>query len=167
MIRFITFALPLLWLLLALFGFTVEIIDLEPRAGAVMRWALLDPPRVPVTVVLGVWLMESCGLLALYLLAQGRCGAWWLDGLVAGWLAWIFRGPLLVLTVVVAARRPQDPWWDLALGWWVLYSVCGLSLALLARRSGLLGEPEPIAAGVSAEPSTPLEPAANEPEAEP
>jgi len=120
-------------LLLALFGFAVELLDVEPH-GAVIRLALFDQPRVPAAVVLGTWLMESSGLLALYLIARGRCGTWWLDGLVAGWTAWIFRGPLLVITIVIAARQPQEPWWTLAFGWWVLYSICGFSLAILARR---------------------------------
>ena len=145
MIRFVTYAFPLILLLLALFGFVVEVLDLEPRSGAVIRLALFEQPRVPGAVVLGAWIMETCGLLALFLLAQGRCGAWWLDGLVAGWLAWVFRGPLLVLTVVVAARQPQDPWWDIAFGWWILYSICGLSLAILARRSGVVFAIEPEA----------------------
>ena len=143
MIRFVTYAFPLILLLLALFGFVVEVLDLEPRSGAVIRLALFEQPRVPGAVVLGAWIMETCGLLALFLLAQGRCGAWWLDGLVAGWLAWVFRGPLLVLTVVVAARQPQDPWWDIAFGWWILYSICGLALAILARRSGVVFALEP------------------------
>ncbi len=136
-LRFIAYAVPLLILLLALFGFTVELLDAEPRSGSVIRLALFEQPRVPGQLVLGTWLVEASGLIALFLLAQGRFGAWWLDGLVAGWVAWVFRGPLLVITIVVAARQPQDPWWKLAFGWWVLYSVCGLSLAILARRSGL------------------------------
>lgn len=121
-------------LLLALFGFAVELLDVEPRHGSVIRLALLEQPRVPAAVVFGTWLMEAAGLVALYLLARGRCGSWWLDGLVAGWTAWIFRGPLLVITIVVATEQPQQPWWTLAFGWWVLYSICGLSLAVLARR---------------------------------
>jgi hypothetical protein len=145
----------LLVLLLALFGFAVELLDVEPRHGAVIRLALLDQPHVPAVVVFGSWLMESTGLLALYLLARGRCGAWWLDGLVAGWTAWIFRGPLLVITIVVAARQPQKAWWTLAFGWWVLYSICGLSLAVLARRENVGGEPhEAIAAPADETPAT-------------
>lgn len=124
-------------LLLALFGFAVELLDFEPRRGSVIRLALFEQPQVPGQLVIGTWLVESAGLIALFLLTRGRFGAWWLDGLVAGWLGWIFRGPLLVITLVVAARQPQEPWWTLAFGWWALYSVCGLSLALLARRSGL------------------------------
>ncbi len=137
MFRFIVYAVPLLILLLALFGFTVELLDAEPRSGSVIRLALFEQPRVPGQLVLGTWLVEASGLIALFLLAQGRFGSWWLDGLVAGWVAWVFRGPLLVITIVVAAKQPQEPWWKLAFGWWVLYSVCGLSLAILARRSGL------------------------------
>lgn len=137
MLRFIVYAVPLLVLLLALFGFAVELLDVEPRSGSVIRLALFEQPRVPGQLVVGTWLVEASGLIALFLLTQGRFGAWWLDGLVAGWVAWIFRGPLLVITIVVAARQPQDPWWTLAFGWWVLYSACGLSLAILARRSGL------------------------------
>ncbi|MEM6795350.1 MAG: hypothetical protein AAF725_15335 [Acidobacteriota bacterium] len=132
MARFLFVALPLLILMLAVFGVVVGALDLEPRAGSVIRLALFDTPKIPATVVLGAWVMESCGLLALFLIAQGRCGAWWLDGLVAGWLAWVFRGPLLVLTVVVATRQPQEPWWRLALAWFVLYSLCGLALGWLA-----------------------------------
>ncbi len=155
-------------LLLALFGFAVELLDVEPRRGSVIRLALFEQPRVPAAVVFGTWLMEAAGLLALYLLARGRCGTWWLDGLVAGWTAWIFRGPLLVITIVVAAKQPRDPWWTLAFGWWVLYSICGLSLALLERRqeshaeapaevpavTGASGEDEPPAIE---EPSTEAE----------
>ncbi len=137
MFRFIVYAVPLLILLLALFGFTVELLDVEPRSGSVIRLALFEQPKLPGQLVIGTWLVEVSGLIALFLLAQGRFAAWWLDGLVAGWVAWIFRGPLLVITIVIAARQPQDPWWKLAFGWWVLYSVCGLSLAVLARRSGL------------------------------
>ncbi|MEE8524013.1 MAG: hypothetical protein V3T72_08780, partial [Thermoanaerobaculia bacterium] len=132
--RYILHAVPLLVLLLALFGFAVELLDVEPPNGSVIRLALLEQPQVPAAVVFGTWLMEAAGLVALYLLARGRCGAWWLDGLVAGWTAWIFRGPLLVITIVIAAEQPQEPWWTLAFGWWVLYSICGLSLAVLARR---------------------------------
>lgn len=147
LLRFVTYALPLLVLLLALFGFAVELLDAEPRAGSVIRLALFEQPRVPALLVLGAWLVEASGLLALFLLAQGRCGAWWLDGLVTGWLAWIFRGPLLVMTIVVAVRQPHHPWWALAFGWWVLYSVCGLTLAWLARRVGLSAPKEKIDEG--------------------
>lgn len=150
MLRFVVYAVPLLVLLQALFGFTVELLDFEPRSGSVIKLALFEQPQVPGQLILGTWLVETSGLIALFLLARGRFGFWWLDGLVAGWVGWIFRGPLLVITIVVAARQPQDPWWTLAFGWWVLYSVCGLSLAILARRSGL--EPWALAEPTAASP---------------
>lgn len=139
LLRFLTLALPLLVLFLAVFGFLVGVLDLEPRHGTVVRLALLEQPHIPGLVVLTAWALEACALLALYLLALGRCGAWWLDGLVAGALGWVFRGPIFVLTVVYATRQPQEPWWNLALAWLFLYLFCGLSLGWLARRQGLLG----------------------------
>ncbi|MCP4662364.1 MAG: hypothetical protein GY856_43760 [bacterium] len=138
MFRFVIYAVPLLLVLFALFGLAVDLLGIEPdgdRAGAaVFALSLGENPLLPVRLVLGAWVLEAVGLTALFLLAEGRCGAWWLDGLATGWVAWIFRGPLLVVTLVVAAGQPQDPWWRLAFGWWVLYSLCGLGLAILARR---------------------------------
>lgn len=139
MLRFTAYALPLLVLLLAVFGFAVEVLDLEPAGGATIRLAILEQARVPAAFVLLAWLMEACGLMALFLVTQGRAGSWWLDGLLAGWLAWVFRGPLLVLTVTVAAHQSQQAWWRIVFGWWLLYSCCGLALAALARA---LGEPD-------------------------
>jgi hypothetical protein len=140
LLRYIAFALPLLILILALFGFAVGHFDLEPRPGAVIRLAFSETPRLPTLVVFSAWMMEACGLLALFLIAQGRSGSLWLDGLMAGWLAWVFRGPLLVLTLVVATRQAQDPWWRLIFYWWLLYSLCGLCLAWLASAMALPNE---------------------------
>lgn len=142
MLRFVSIALPLLVLLLATFGFAIDVFDIEPRSGAVIKLSF-DQQRLPAKFVLGAWMLEAVGLLGLYLMILGRAGTWWLDGLAAGWLAWVFRGPLLVLTIVVAARQPQQAWWDMAIAWWVLYTVCGLALAILARRSGLTGDSSP------------------------
>lgn len=135
MFRFVICAVPLLFVLFALFGLASGLLGMEPNdqaATAVFALSLDENPSV--RLILGVWLLQSCGLMALFLLAEGHCGAWWLDGLAAGWVAWIFRGPLLVITLVVAVGQPQAPWWRLAFGWWVLYSLCGLGLAVLARR---------------------------------
>lgn len=129
MLRFFLHAVPLIVALLALFSVTIGFFDAGP-AGAL---SLLDPARVPLDLLIGTWLLEASGLVALFLLIEGRMGLPWLDGLMAAWVAWIFRGPLLVVTVVVAAGKPQTPWFRLALAWWVLYSLCGLALALLSR----------------------------------
>ncbi len=156
MFRYVFIALPLLVLLLAVFGFAVDVLNLEPRSGAVIKLSL-DQPRLPAKIVLGAWMLEAVGLLGLYLMILGRSGAWWLDGLVAGWLGWVFRGPLLVVTIVVAVRQPQQAWWNLALAWWVLYTVCGLALAILARRSGLTSPPPVTEADASQLPLEHLE----------
>lgn len=140
MLRFTAYALPLLILLLAVFGFAVEVLDLEPAGATTIRLAILEQSRIPAAFVLLAWLMEACGLMALFLVCQGRAGIWWLDGLLSGWLAWVFRGPLLVLTVTVAAHQSQDAWWRIVFGWWLLYSVCGLALAALARGLGEVAE---------------------------
>lgn len=94
-------------------------------------------PKVAGTFVLGGWALEAVALTALFLLIQGRGGSWWLDGLLTAWMAWIFRGPVLVLSVAQVLGRGRDPWWDLSLRWLVLYSLCGLFLAFLARRLGV------------------------------
>jgi hypothetical protein len=90
--------------------------------------------KVDGRYVLGGWLLEAMTLTALFLLVQGRGGAWWLDGLLTAWMAWIFRGPVLVLAVTQVLGRGPEPWWGLSLRWLALYSASGLLLGFLARR---------------------------------
>ena len=91
-------------------------------------------PKIDGKFLLGGWILEAVALTALFLLVQGRAGSWWLDGLLTAWIAWIFRGPVLVLSVAQVLGRGHDPWWGLSLRWLALYTLCGLLLALLARR---------------------------------
>lgn len=135
--RFLVFAIPLLLLLMGLFTFVLEHLGLAVDAAPLARLGLDRATPLPGRLVLGGWLLESMGLTALFLLVQGRSGLWLLDGLVAGWIAWIFRGPVLVLTLLDFTRLPKQPWWSLSLRWFVLYSCCGLLLAGVARRSGV------------------------------
>lgn len=136
MLRFIAFALPVVVLVLGLSTFALETLGFE--VGAELR----GPNRVlPPLFQLGIWLLEATGLTALFLILQGRTSSSWLDGLLAAWTAWIFRGPLLVLTVVPLIRRAPEPWWSMALSWLMLYTVSGIVLALLARQTHL--DPEP------------------------
>jgi len=116
-------------LFLAVFGFVVGHVDLGP-AGSL---TVIGPGSAPPRIVLATWLLEAFGLIVLFLLIEGRSRFWLLDGLLTAWVAWIFRGPLLVVTIVVAAGRAQQPWWRMALGWWILYTVCGLTLAIVRR----------------------------------
>ena len=130
MLRFVTHAVPFVFLLLAAFGFAAASFDVGPVGELTVLGMHTAPPRI----VLSTWLLEAFGLVALFLLVEGKSGTWWLDGLLTGWVAWIFRGPLLVVTIVVAAGRTQEPWWRLALAWWWLYTFCGLVLAFLYHR---------------------------------
>lgn len=160
MIRFFLHAVPLVVLLLFLFSLAAGVFDFGPSSAM----TVLDWQRVSVRLLLGTWLFEAFGLVALYLLVEGRSGHRWLDGLMAGWVAWIFRGPLLVVTVVVAAGGRQASWFRLAVGWWVLYTVCGLALAAVSRATEVRRKAEPEADALE---TRVLEADALEPSAEP
>jgi hypothetical protein len=134
---FLALSIPLLLLLMGLFAFALDAGGLAADAGGVVAQRLMRSEPLPGAYVLGGWLLESVGLVALFLLVQGRGGAWMLDGLIAGWIAWIFRGPVMVVSLIGLTRLPRDPWWGLALRWLVLYTMSGILLAVLARRLGL------------------------------
>lgn len=131
--RFLVFALPLLVLTMALFRFAEEALGMAPDPAALSTSGAVP---LPAWVMLATWILEAIGLAALFLLIQGRSGRW-LAGLLTGWVAWVFRGPLLVVTVAGLAGLPPGPWWALAFSWWVLYTVCGLVLGGVAGAAGL------------------------------
>jgi hypothetical protein len=140
--RFLLLAITLQILVMALFEFALEARGLKPSPGALLGRPVVVPD-LPGQVVLGTWLLQALALTGLFLLVRGKLATWWLEGLATGWLAWLFRGPLLVLTVVGGLRLPHGPWWSLALGWWLLYSVCGLLTARLYRSVGRDRRPQP------------------------
>lgn len=119
--RFLILALPLVMLTLGVFHFGAEALD------------LVMPRSLPAPQLLGLWLLEATGLVALYLLVRERGLGRWLAGLAAAWSAWIFRGPVLVLTVAAATRLSGTAWWRLSAAWLGLYTVCGLVMASVAR----------------------------------
>ena len=137
LIRFLILIVPLLVVLFALHAFIMVGMGWGPDTGSLARYGLQPHPNPPMELLLGGWLLESLGLTALFLLIQGRSGSGLLDGLATGWIAWIFRGPVLVLTLERWSRLPRTPWWPLAQRWFVLYTTCGLVLALVAQRTGL------------------------------
>ena len=131
--RFLLLALPLLVLTMALFHFVQEMAGTAPDAVRLSRGAGIT---LPGWVTLGTWCLEALGLTALFLLVyrrEGRGG--WMAGILTGWIAWVFRGPLLVVAAVGLGGLPAGPWWSLAFSWWILYTVCGV---ILAGLSGLL-----------------------------
>lgn len=131
--RFLLFALPLLVLTMGLFSFAEEALGMAPDPA---RLSPLGAVHLPSWVMLATWGLESVGLAALFLMIHGRSGRW-LAGLLAGWIAWVFRGPLLVVTVASLAGLSPGPWWVLVFSWWVLYTLCGLVLGGVASAAGL------------------------------
>lgn len=136
--RFLVLAVPALVLAMALFRSAVEVLG---RAPALLS-AAPELRQQPVLVIL-TWLLEAVALAALYLLVQASGGSRLLNGVLTGWIAWVFRGPLLVISVVTLAGQPAGPWWHMTFSWWVLYTICGLLLGLVAAASGL--KPGPVA----------------------
>jgi hypothetical protein len=133
--RFLLLALPLLILTMGVFQFAMEMLGLQVDPSQ-----LGDGIELPGYVSLATWTLEALGLAALFLLVDGRSGGrggGWTSGLLTGWIAWVFRGPLLVVTVVGLAGLSPRPWWSLVLSWWVLYSLCGLLLSGVAAGVGL------------------------------
>lgn len=122
MLRFLVLSLPLLLLALGVFHFAGEALD-------------LPVPELPAPYLLGLWVLEALGLVALFLLVRERGLGRWLAALAASWTAWLFRGPVLALAAAGVARVPLAGWWTLVLAWLVLYTICGLLMASVA--SGL------------------------------
>ena len=132
--RFLILALPLLVLTMGLFRFGQEMLKMAPDPSALSR---SGATVLPAWVTFATWILEAMGLAALFLMILGRGGSRLASGLLAGWIAWVFRGPLLVVTVVGLAGLPPRPWWGLAFSWWILYTLCGLVLGAAASASHL------------------------------
>jgi hypothetical protein len=140
--RFLLFALALLLILIALFNLGLEVVGLEPDLGPLVGWHGGDH-GLPGAAVLATWMLEALALTALFLLVDGRGGSRLLNGLLSGWIAWVFRGPLLVMTAVGYGGQPRAPWWGLTGRWFVLYTLAGALLALVAALVRLPPTPSP------------------------
>jgi hypothetical protein len=136
--RFLLFSIPLLIVTMGLFQFALEMLHLQVDPGTLAPGGGVD---LPAWVRLATWALEALALSTLFVLLHGR-GWGGVSGLLTGWIAWVFRGPLLVVTVAGHAGLPPAPWWSLAFRWWVLYSVCGLLLGMIAALAGLGQESE-------------------------
>jgi hypothetical protein len=131
--RFLIISLPLLIVVMGLFTLALHATGFAPSMAALEARGLARPEALPLGISAGGWLIEALALTALFLLIQGRAGAWWMDGLIAGMIGWVFRGPILVLSIVSLSRLGSEPWWQASLRWLLLYSLCGLVLAITAR----------------------------------
>ena len=133
MTRFLALAIPLALLVLTLGSVLFDLAgwgpDLEPLAAR----GVARPDGAPFRLVFAARLIEATGLTALTLLLAGRTARWWSDGLACGLVAWLFRGPLLVLAVATLTRLPTSPFATLARGALALDLGAALALAGLAR----------------------------------
>lgn len=136
--RFLLFSIPLLIVTMGLFQFALEMFHLQVDPGSLARNGGVDLPN---WVRLATWALEALALSTLFVLVHGR-GWGGVSGLLTGWIAWVFRGPLLVVTVAGHAGLSPAPWWALAFRWWVLYSLCGLLLGVIASLTHLGQEVE-------------------------
>lgn len=137
LVRFLVLALAALVLCMALVSFATGWLGLEVDTSALTRAGLGRASEPPAGLLWGSWLIQSLALVALFLLIQGRGGAWWMDGLLTGWIGWVFRGPVLVLTLVTTSGLGRDPWWPMSLRWLLVYSGAGLLVSWLARKLGI------------------------------
>lgn len=129
MLRFLFQAFLLLLATIAVMSAAFSALGLLPGAGEPVAGGARMNAQL-----LTVWAFEALALIALFLVVQGRFASWWLDGLVTAWLAWTFRGPLLVVTLASARLAPPQAWWNQVLRWWLVYTVCGLLLGAAGRR---------------------------------
>jgi hypothetical protein len=123
---------------MGLFQFGLEMFRLQVDPGSLAPGGGAD---LPGWIQLATWALEALALSTLFVLVYGR-GWGGVSGLLTGWIAWVFRGPLLVVTVAGHAGLPPAPWWALAFRWWVLYSLCGLLLGVIASLTQLGREAE-------------------------
>lgn len=133
MLRFLLLAVPLAVLVLALAAAGADLVgwgvDTDPLAAR----GVARPEGLPRGYEAAALLFEGVALVALYLLLEGRTGIWWLDGVAAGFAAWLFRGPLLVLTVAALTRLPTEPFWQVARIALVAEPAAAIAIAALAR----------------------------------
>lgn len=135
--RFLALALPTAMLVLALAGFAAETLGLGPDLAPLAARGIGRPGGLPTGVRALALAFEATALVALYLLVRGRGAARLFDGVTAGLAAWLFRGPILVLSIAQLTRLPTDPFWQAARIELVALPVAGLAVAALARATRL------------------------------
>lgn len=131
--RFLLLAVPLAVLVLALAAVGADLVGYGPDPAKLTAAGVARPEGLPRFYQAAALLFEAIALTALFLLLDGRSGLWWLDGIATGLAAWLFRGPLLVLTIAALTRLPTEPFWQVARLALVAEPAAGLALAALAR----------------------------------
>ena len=135
MVRFVALALPIALLILALTPVVAETAGLAPELAPLAARGVARPMPLDLRSRGLSLLFEGFALLALYTLVEGRTGARPLDGIAAGLAAWVFRGPLLVLSVAELTRLPLAPFWQSARLSLVALPLAGAAIGLVAAWS--------------------------------
>ncbi len=135
MLRFVLLAVPLAVLVLALSTFAADLAGLGPDLSPLAAQGLARAGGLPRGVGAAAFAFEAMALTALYLMIEGRFGRWWLDGLASGLVAWLFRGPILVLAVAALVAVPTAPLWEAARVALFADPAATIALAALARVS--------------------------------
>lgn len=133
MIRFLALALPAAVLVLALVTFAGAALGAGPDLAPLAQRGVARPQGLPQPAAALALVFEATALLAFFLLIEGRAGGGVLDGAIAGLAAWLFRGPLLVLTVAHLTRLPTAPFWQAARLDLVALPLAGAAIGALAR----------------------------------
>lgn len=131
------FRFVVLALLAALLLFAVAEVAaraLAPESAESLARSGLAPGALPTPLRLGAWMLDAVALTVLVLLLSGRAGRWWFEGLAAGLLAWVYRGPLATLSTLAVVRLPKEPFWAAARVELVVLPLVGLVLGGLAAR---------------------------------
>ena len=130
--RFVVLALLVALLLLAVAEVAARAV--VPVSTASLAESGLAPGALPAPLRLGAWILDAAALTVLVLLLSGRGRWWWFEGLAAGLLAWVYRGPLATLSTLAIARVPKEPFWQAARTELVVLPLVGLVLGGLAAR---------------------------------
>lgn len=133
LLRFLILALPLAVLVLALAPVAAELAGAAPQTGPLALHGVARPIPLDLRTRALALGFEAFALIAFYLLVEGRTASRLLDGAVAGFAAWTFRGPLLVLAVAELTRLPTAPFWQLARISLVALPLAGIAIGLVAR----------------------------------
>jgi len=133
MLRFLLLAVPLALLVLAVVAAGATALGLAPARAPLAARGVARPAGLGAGLLATAWLYEAVALVALFVLVEGRLGSPALEGLAAGVAAWLFHGPLLVVTVASLTRLPTAPFWDVARQSLVAFTLAGLAVGLVAR----------------------------------
>jgi hypothetical protein len=135
MLRFLALALPTAVLVLALVTFGAAAAGYGPDLGPLAARGAAHPPGLDLRLEALTFAFEATALVALFLLVARSGGRPLLDGLAAGLAAWLFQGPIVVLTIAHLTRLPAEPFWQQARVWLVALPLAGLAVGWVARRT--------------------------------